>query len=111
LDIFFYRALSSHLGLASPLIVNGVHPGLCQSELARDLTGIKAFLLWLFLLLVAFTSEQGARQLIYAALGGESEDGEVEEKFRGAYVSAAQVKKPSDFVTGEEGKVVQEKLW
>ncbi|KAG6818522.1 hypothetical protein H0H93_004324, partial [Arthromyces matolae] len=111
LDILFHRSLSSHLGPNSPLIVNGVNPGLCHSELARDVKGIQAIVIWILKLFLARTPEQGARQLVYAALGGETGDGQVEEKFRGAYVSSAQVKEPSDFVIGEEGKVVREKLW
>ncbi|KAG6814833.1 hypothetical protein H0H93_012071, partial [Arthromyces matolae] len=111
LDTFFYRALSSHLGPNSPLIINGANPGLCHSELNRDATGIQALVMWTLKGLLGRTPEQGARQLVYAALGGETEKGEVEEKFRGAYVSAGTVEEASDFVIGEEGKAVQEKLW
>ncbi|KAG6835246.1 hypothetical protein H0H93_003571, partial [Arthromyces matolae] len=111
LDILFHRALSSHLGPHSPIIVNGVNPGLCHSELTRDVGGIPAVILWIMRAILARTPEQGARQLVYAALAGKIENGEVEEKFRGAYMSAAKVEEPSDFVIGEEGKVVQEKLW
>ncbi|KAG6835245.1 hypothetical protein H0H93_003570 [Arthromyces matolae] len=110
-DILFHRALSSHLGPNSPIIVNGVNPGFCHSELAREVSGIQAIMMWTMKVFLARTPEQGARQLVYAALGGQTGDGEVEEKLRGAYVSTANVEEPSDFVIGEEGKVVQEKLW
>ncbi|KAG6842754.1 hypothetical protein H0H93_003591, partial [Arthromyces matolae] len=111
LDTFFYRALSSHLGPNSPLIINGANPGLCHSELNRDATGIQALVMWTLKGLLGRTPEQGARQLVYAALGGETEKGEVEDNLRGAYVSAGKVEEASDFVIGEEGKAVQEKLW
>lgn len=58
------------------------------------------------------TSEQGARQSIWAALGPDGKDGpHVKPIMSGAYVSLATVTEPSDFVISKEGYDAQEKLW
>lgn len=57
------------------------------------------------------TAEQGARQLIWAALGPDGQDGEHTYFLHGAYVSNAEVREPSDFVISKEGYGAQEKLW
>jgi len=56
---------------------------------------------------LARTSEEGSRQLIWAAVGGEDQLDEM----RGAYISIAQISEVSDFVISEDGKVYQDKLW
>ncbi|KAG6913520.1 hypothetical protein DXG01_006207 [Tephrocybe rancida] len=104
-DIFFHKALNERLGPQSPVIVNGVNPGFCYSELRREVTGLRFVSMWLMEKAIARTTEQGSRQLLYAALGGS------EDEMRGAYVSSAKVAEPSDFVIGEEGRVIQDKLW
>lgn len=55
---------------------------------------------------LALTAEEGSRQLIYGALA-EDKDGQM----RGAYITAANVAEPSDFVISEVGEKVQERLW
>ena len=56
---------------------------------------------------LAWTSEQGSRQLVYAAVGERDN----EDRMKGAYISRASVVEPSDFVISEEGKEMQDKLW
>jgi len=56
---------------------------------------------------LARTSEQGSRQLVWAAVGGEDQL----DQMRGAYVSLARISEASDFVISEEGKAFQGKLW
>ncbi|KAF8074677.1 hypothetical protein FPV67DRAFT_1409312 [Lyophyllum atratum] len=106
LNVFFYQALNERLPPSS-VIVDGVNPGYCYSELRRSFTGFLAVFDWLMEKFLARTTEQGGRQLVYAAVG----DAHEEDKFRGAYVSAAKVSEASDFAIGPEGKVIQNKLW
>ncbi|TFK54202.1 NAD(P)-binding protein [Heliocybe sulcata] len=110
LNVLFVRALTAHLPSTSPLIISAVNPGFCDSELRRNVTewtppsieheGKK-------LELVAWTSEEGARQLVWAALGPV---GDV-NKARGAYMSHNDIMEPSDFVLSKEGKECQDRVW
>ncbi|KAF8163976.1 hypothetical protein BJ912DRAFT_1097089 [Pholiota molesta] len=56
---------------------------------------------------LARTTEEGSRQLIWAAIGHEDK----KDELRGAYISLAEVSEPSDFVLSEQGKIAQDKLW
>ncbi|KAG6836569.1 hypothetical protein H0H93_006673 [Arthromyces matolae] len=109
LDILFHRALNERLGGKSPVIINGVNPGFCYSELRREFSGLQLVYMWLMEKALARTSEEGARQLVYAALGGYGKD-EKEDKFRGAYVSNTKVCEASDFVIGREGQKFGDRL-
>ena len=106
LNVFFARGLSERLR-DKPLIVNAVDPGLCHSDLSRNLTGMRAWSLWLWKTLLARTTEQGSRQLVWACIGGKDNI----EQLRGAVISSMQVQESSDFVVSEEGKRAQTKLW
>ena len=106
LNVFFARGLSERLR-DKPLIVNTVNPGFCHSELSRNRTGISAWFAWLMKLLLARTTEQGSRQLIWACVGGKDNI----ELLRGAYISSMHIQEPSDAVVSEEGKRAQTKLW
>ena len=106
LNVFFARGLSDRLR-DKPLIVNAVNPGFCHSELQRNTTGIRALFVLLFKKLLARTTEEGSRQLIWACIGGKDNI----DQLRGAYVSLAQLQEPSDSVISEEGKGAQDKLW
>jgi len=57
--------------------------------------------------LVPHTTEQGSRQLVWAAVGGQGR----EDELRGAYIWSAQVLEPSDVVLGEEGKKAEIRVW
>jgi len=108
LNVFFYRALNDRLPKSSSsVIVNGVNPGYCYSELRRSLTGFRAIFDWLMEKALARTSEEGARQIVYGAVGG-AED---EDSLRGAYISFAAVREAGDVAISAEGQVVQNKLW
>jgi retinol dehydrogenase-12 len=106
LNVFFARELSDRLH-DKPVIVNTVNPGFCHSELLRSTKGVGAWFIWLLKLLLARTTEQGSRQLIWACIGGKDNI----EQLRGAYISSMQVQEPSDSVVSEEGKRAQAKLW
>ena len=106
LNVFFARELSERLR-DKPLIVNTVDPGFCHSELARNMTGIGAWTMWLRKLLLARTTEQGSRQLVWACISGKDNV----DQLRGAYISSMAIREPSDTVVSEEGKRAQDKLW
>ena len=106
LNVFFARELSERL-CDKPLIVNTVNPGFCYSALRRHITGLRAWTTWLIELIMARTSEEGSRQLIWACNSGKDNI----DQLRGAYISSMQVQEPSDFVISEEGKRAQTKLW
>jgi retinol dehydrogenase 12 len=52
----------------------------------------------------ARTSEQGARQVVYAALANGDE-------LKGGYVNRQGVEEPSDFVVDEKGKTIAKRQW
>ena len=60
---------------------------------------------------IARTGEQGARQLLWAALGPDGKEGDHVKHMKGAFVMTAAVKEPSDFVISKEGKQTQDKIW
>lgn len=55
--------------------------------------------------MMARTTEVGSRTLVHAA----SQKGE--DSSHGKYLSDCMVEEPSELVTGEKGKVLQEKIW
>jgi NAD(P)-dependent dehydrogenase (short-subunit alcohol dehydrogenase family) len=106
LNVFFARALNDRLR-DKFLVVNSVNPGFCHSSLLKSLTGTRALLNWIMESLLARTSEQGSRQLIWACIGGKDNVDEL----RGAYISSMEIHEPSDSVVSEEGKRAQAILW
>lgn len=106
LNVLFARKLASLFRpLDSPIIVNSVNPGFCYSELRRNMSGILAAGHYVAEKIMAFTTEEGSRQLVWAAIGG------VDEEVQGEYISLSKVAEPSDFVLSETGKAVQERVW
>jgi hypothetical protein len=57
--------------------------------------------------LLARTTEEGSRQLLWAAIGGAGREFEL----RGAYVSKASIQEVSDYALSDEGAAVQTRLW
>jgi len=57
--------------------------------------------------LIGRTTEQGSRQLVWAAVGGAGREFEL----RGAYVSKADVQEVSDYVLSDDGVVAQRRIW
>ena len=106
LNVFFARGLSERLH-DKPLIVNTVNPGFCHSELARNVTGLQAWYMWLRKIILARSTEQGSRQLIWACIGGKDDI----DQLRGAYISSMRIQEASDSVVSEEGNRAQTKLW
>lgn len=90
------------------MIVNTATPGLCKSDLARNVPTTPDFEAKLAL---ARTSEEGSRQLIWASVGPENPTDEDAKKLHGQYIHNTEVAPPSEWVRSEEGKEVQEKIW
>ncbi|PBK67916.1 NAD(P)-binding protein [Armillaria solidipes] len=104
LNILFARALQKHV---PAITVNSVNPGLCFSNLGSGAPAEEAEKLQKLREELAFTTEQGSRQLVYAAVGSMDN----EEKLRGKYIHLSEVVEESDFVISEDGKIVQDRVW
>lgn len=90
----------SKLPLARDVVVSVVNPGLCVSQLRRDLGGITGKLLDS----VALSGEEGSRNLAWAATEDTSAD-------PGCYISSTRIVDASPFARSEEGKKTQERFW
>ncbi|KAJ7162286.1 hypothetical protein C8R46DRAFT_955254 [Mycena filopes] len=101
--IFFVRELNDRLG-AAPLIVNTVNPGMCISELRRDFTFPLSWFIWVVERIMAFTTEQGSRQLVFGAVGTQPSA----DALRGAYINQSQVQEPSDAALNSKN---QSRIW
>ncbi|PSR98926.1 hypothetical protein PHLCEN_2v4246 [Hermanssonia centrifuga] len=111
LNVLFTRALAGHLSPTLPIIATAVNPGFCYSELMRHVPGPRLIFIKIMQLFVARTAEQGARQLLWAALGPDGKDGEHVKFLKGAYVSTLEVREPSDYVISKDGYEAQERIW
>ena len=107
LNVFFVRELTKRLPVNSPVIVTAVNPGYCKSELRRHLPFVVRIFDRVMEALLARTSEEGSRQLLWAAVGGVGREFEL----RGGYVNKADLQEVSDYVLSDEGAVVQARLW
>ncbi|KAK1232147.1 hypothetical protein PQX77_004718 [Marasmius sp. AFHP31] len=104
LSTMFIRTLQSHLPTITCCAVN---PGFCHSGLTRHAPEAVAERFRKEKELLAYTPEEGSRQLIYAAIGQR----EREEELRASYVSFSRVSECSDFILGNEGRALERKLW
>ena len=108
LGVFFARALQDRLQSITPLTVNAVNPGFCYSNIRNSFRGVLMTVAnFVMETLLAWTSEQGSRQLVYSAIGERDN----EDHMKGAFVSKAKVVEPSDFVLSEEGQKMQDNVW
>jgi hypothetical protein len=99
--------LQAHLLNNPSIVVNAVNPGYCYSGFRKGFSGIMAFFDYLMERFFALSTEEGGRQLVYAAVGGAGE----EEKLKGGYVSFGEVIEPSDFSMSAKGLELEEKYW
>lgn len=84
------------------IIVNACNPGLCYSDLSRDMSGETKTNFEAFKEKYARTAEQGSRVLAWMAAS---------ETPSGAYVSNCEVVEPSEFVRSERGEEIRKKVW
>lgn len=83
-----------------PVIINCVTPGLCKSDLVRDM-GMGPVV---FKLLLGRKLEVGSRTLVNAT-------GMVGEESTGEYIADDHIAQPSPLVRSEEGKVLEKRVW
>ena len=101
---FPFERLPTELPTLTTVAVN---PGLCYSELRREVPAFLQIIAVIVERLLAFTTEEGSRQHVYGAVGG-SESG---EELRGEYINQSVFNEPSDFVISERGKAMQDQVW
>jgi hypothetical protein len=89
------------------VIVTAVNPGYCKSQLRRNLSFPLRFFDGIMEAVLARTTEEGSRNLVWAAVGGAGREFEL----RGGYVSNANLQEVSDYALSDEGAVVQTRLW
>ncbi|PBK58136.1 short-chain dehydrogenase [Armillaria solidipes] len=106
-NILFARALQHHVPSSPAITVNSVTPGFCFSDLGSGGPPEEAQRMKKMRDELAFPTEVGSRQLVYAAVGSLDD----EEKLRGKYIHLSKVVEESDFVISEDGKIVQDKVW
>ncbi|KAH6959608.1 hypothetical protein BKA56DRAFT_600649 [Ilyonectria sp. MPI-CAGE-AT-0026] len=87
---------------SEPIILNNVHPGLCESELDKDAKGLASYLLTFAKALLARTTEVGGRTLVHSAAAGNESHGQ--------YMSECRVKEPSSFVRSKQGAETQKRV-
>ena len=107
LNVFFVRELTKRLPANSPVIVTAVNPGYCKSQLRRHLPFPLYIFDYIMEALLARTTEEGSRDLVWAAIGGAGREFEL----RGGYVNCANIQEVSDYALSDEGGVVQTRLW
>jgi NAD(P)-dependent dehydrogenase (short-subunit alcohol dehydrogenase family) len=107
LEIFMVRALaprmSSGLHAKEPVILNCINPGLCRTNLSRDVKGLQRFFFTVLLFCLARTVEVGSRTLVASAEAGEESHGQ--------YMSDCKISEPSPFVRSDEGMKTQERVY
>ena len=107
LNLFFARELASRFPEDSPLVINAVSPGFCFSALRRDVSLARHIVYRVMETLLAWSTERGSRQLIFAALGNQDKL----DVMKGAYISSSEIVEPSDYVISNEGVEIQKQLW
>lgn len=71
--------------------------------LARELTGVLAWVFWFNKLLFARSTEYGSRTLVHAASQGSGSHGQ--------YLSHCDIAQPGPLVMSENGEELQERVW
>lgn len=107
LNLFFARELASRFPKDSPLVINAVNPGFCFSAIRRDASLPRSIVFRAMETFLAWSTERGSRQLIFAALGNQDKP----DVMKGAYISSSEIVEPSDYVVSNEGVKVQKQLW
>ncbi|KAJ3766569.1 hypothetical protein FB446DRAFT_676389 [Lentinula raphanica] len=104
LNTMFVRKLATLL--PNNIVPVSLNPGFCVSGLRRKHeNGEEAERFKKMEDEFGYTSEEGSRQIIYAAIGGK------DQELRGAFTSYSQVLEISDWMLSDEGKKAEEKTW
>ncbi|KAJ7466923.1 hypothetical protein FB451DRAFT_1483837 [Mycena latifolia] len=107
LNVLFVRAVNARLEPDAPLIITAINPGFCISELRRGISGFMVFISSIMERILAFTTEEGSRQLVFGAVGHP----ENPDALRGAYINQCRVEEPSDFAISPLGQKAQDRVW
>ncbi|RYO84216.1 hypothetical protein DL764_009363 [Monosporascus ibericus] len=101
LEVFFVREFADeHPAPPFPVTFNCINPGLCHSELGREVPG------WGFTIikaLLARSTEVGSRTLLHAGSAGVETHGQ--------YLSDCEIGQPGPFVLSAEGKEAQGRIY
>ncbi|ETS87251.1 hypothetical protein PFICI_01079 [Pestalotiopsis fici W106-1] len=101
MQVFLVRELAARLPLDSnSVIINCTNPGMCHSELSREIDSLQVRVLKFIL---ARTSEQGSRNLVAGACGGAGTHGQ--------YLDVGKVRTPATVVVGPGGEERQKRLY
>ncbi|POS74716.1 dehydrogenase/reductase SDR family member 13 [Diaporthe helianthi] len=103
LEVLIVRQLASEMVPNDPVIINTLTPGLCRSNLFRHSGGLLRALLEIGVRIIGRSSEVGSRCLISAAAGGR--------ETHGGYMENCKLRDPGPFVTSDEGKKVQKRVY
>lgn len=93
----------------TPVVASLVCPGYCYSELQREIVGtqrVKKTILSMLDKAIARTSDEGARQFIWAALA-DNTDG----RMRSAYCDSMKIVETSAYSLSAEGLAAEDMLW
>ncbi|KAJ4299951.1 hypothetical protein N0V90_005199 [Kalmusia sp. IMI 367209] len=101
MQVFLVREMAARLPKEStPVIINCTNPGMCHSELSREIDGMQVRVAKF---LLARTSEEGSRNLLAGAVSGLDT--------HGAYLDLGKVKRPATVVVGPGGAETQKRLY
>lgn len=105
LEVLSCREIASNHPVSQlHVVLNFVNPGLCDSELARELDGTALYpLIWIFKTIFARTTEVGSRTFVHAGLAGP--------ETHGKYLSDCKITHCSPLVEGKEGPELQRRVW
>lgn len=103
LPIWIARELVARMPSNEPIIVNALNPGFCSSEIFRHAPRLLTLILKSAIRVVGRTTEMGSRTLLAAAAAGRES--------HGGYMDSCVLREPSTLVVGEEGKVLQTRVY
>lgn len=86
-----------------PLTINSVAPGLCESDLQRELTGALGVIFWFFKKAFARTTEEGSRTLVNAAGSGVESHGQ--------YLMNCKVYPTGGLTKGKDANAIRDRVW
>jgi retinol dehydrogenase-12 len=105
LEVLFVRELVSRLSATSapevPIVM--VNPGLCKSELVRDVGPVTKFIVSILMGVFARTTEVGSRTLVIGTTAGKESHGE--------FMSDGVNQEIEGWIYGDLGKKAQKKVW
>ncbi|KIK61665.1 hypothetical protein GYMLUDRAFT_42685 [Collybiopsis luxurians FD-317 M1] len=105
INIMFINKLANHLPKC--IIPVALNPGFFISGLRRHETGERAEQFSQMEAELAWTPEEGSRQIVFAAIGGNDNGMEL----RGKFTSFSRVRGLSDWMLSEKGRNAEDKIW